>query len=156
MNWKNGDIVKIERTGNNCNRDWVGFVSELTNTPYKGSPDNFTMLYGNHTRKEYSDMNFWDCDILTKATDEEIRIYTEVLPELKKRFNEVREVEVLGLRRDTYGEPIEIGDTVKVAPYLNVFNEEIYASHFDSHSYIKVWDKSKGILIPRRKYLLIQ
>ena len=160
MKWNKGDIVKIGRTGRHVTHHWVGFTSKLVSQPYKGDPDNFRMSYGNFTREEYSEMNFFDCNVIVEPTDEEIKIYEEVLPKYIQEFENKNsnQVEVLGIREDSSysnNHQIEIGDLVEIEPYFNVFNGDIYARAISKDVEVKVWSKDNGLILSKRKYLLI-
>jgi hypothetical protein len=75
--FKAGMIVKITRGGEwDAKGEYAGFISEIIKPPHKiGDIWNYTLLYGNEVRKEYSEMNFYDPSVLVQATQDEIRLY---------------------------------------------------------------------------------
>jgi len=75
--FRKGTIVKITKNSPwDPKGEFTGFISEIISPPKNlGNCWNFTMLYGNHVRKEYSEMNFYHPSALTLASEHEIKVY---------------------------------------------------------------------------------
>jgi hypothetical protein len=77
IHFRPGMIVKITRASTwDPKGEYVGFVSEIIKPPQNlGHIWNYTLLYGNAVRREYSEMNFYDPSVLVQASEHEIRMY---------------------------------------------------------------------------------
>jgi len=146
-----GDIVKIYKTNNNIKSEWMGFTSELLGWWGNG---HFMMKYGNKARKEYSEMNFYDGRCIELASDEEVRIYNDILPMVQTALTGVDKVYAYA-SQGSFIKDIEEGEHVEILPWFNVYNGEVYAAHATSWSKIKVWDKDAGLCSFRNRRILL-